>query len=75
MHLFIFFHYILGVNCSAAIYSCDLGATCVSKALQCNGNRDCRDGSDELGCLTSKCYVVIFTLAILSTIFLLALCD
>ena len=44
----------LGVKCPTDKYLCDYGATCISKDLLCNGNRDCRDGSDETDCSTSK---------------------
>ena len=43
------------MKCPAEKYLCDNGATCISKDLLCNGNRDCRDGSDETDCsVTSK---------------------
>lgn len=46
--------WILGVSCPLEKYSCDDGSTCISKDLLCNGNRDCRDGADEMECSMSK---------------------
>lgn len=35
-------------------YLCDAGSKCISKDLVCNGNKDCRDNSDEIDCPTSS---------------------
>ncbi|XP_078681283.1 uncharacterized protein LOC144916141 isoform X2 [Branchiostoma floridae x Branchiostoma belcheri] len=39
-------------TCEVGQYLCDDGVTCIQAWKRCDGNRDCRDGSDED---TSKC--------------------
>ncbi|XP_059812923.1 sortilin-related receptor [Hypanus sabinus] len=39
-------------KCSVSEFSCARGNNCIPNWKQCNGHRDCRDGSDELHCPT-----------------------
>ena len=40
-------------NCSSYQFQCTSG-DCVSSNYKCDGDRDCNDGSDELGCPCSR---------------------
>jgi len=44
--------------CTQAEFLCD-ECKCMSTALRCNGNRDCRDGTDELNCSTVYPFLLI----------------
>ncbi|XP_041485495.1 plasminogen-like isoform X2 [Lytechinus variegatus] len=42
------------VTCTASEFECTSGSvSCVAERLQCNGENDCTDGSDEAGCRKS----------------------
>lgn len=43
-------------TCGLDQFKCDDGS-CILGSRQCNGLRDCTDGSDEVNCKNSKCYV------------------
>ena len=38
------------VSCSDSEVLCKIDGSCISKTAVCDGNEDCSDGADELGC-------------------------
>ncbi|XP_043576459.1 prolow-density lipoprotein receptor-related protein 1-like isoform X2 [Chiloscyllium plagiosum] len=38
------------LQCDRTFFLCDDGSECVSMDYKCDGDRDCPDGSDEIGC-------------------------
>ncbi|RWS26033.1 hypothetical protein B4U80_01969, partial [Leptotrombidium deliense] len=44
---------VLPKNCTG--FMCNDG-TCIDSSLKCDCKQDCKDGSDEIGCDTSKCF-------------------
>ena len=45
------------VSCQSGAFRCNNG-TCISSSDRCDGNRDCTDGSDEIGCSKLLNYLV-----------------
>ena len=45
------------VSCQSGAFRCNNGM-CISSSDRCDGNRDCTDGSDEIGCSKQPNYVV-----------------
>ena len=43
------------VTCSDDMFQCHYPSYCIYKEWQCDGERDCSDGSDELQCPENKC--------------------
>lgn len=48
-------------TCGLDQFKCE-DRTCIPGSKQCNGNRDCADGSDEVNCKNSKCVCVCLVL-------------
>jgi len=39
-----------GGLCSSLMFMCKNGEQCIHREFMCDGDQDCRDGSDELEC-------------------------
>ena len=39
-----------GVNCGSQYFSCSQTKQCIPRAFVCDGENDCTDRSDEIGC-------------------------
>ncbi|KAK2718097.1 hypothetical protein QYM36_006775 [Artemia franciscana] len=44
-----------GPSCSAEQFKCKRSGVCIDKQFVCNGERDCNDGSDEIGTFGNPC--------------------
>ena len=40
----------LNTVCRAEEFQCEAGEQCIPAGFQCDGERDCQDGTDERGC-------------------------
>nr|XP_054773957.1 uncharacterized protein LOC129282046 [Lytechinus pictus] len=56
------------VTCTASEFECTSGSvSCVAERLQCNGENDCTDGSDESGCRKSLIFKFNMLQSLLTT--------
>lgn len=42
-----------GAACRYFEYQCGSGNQCIPRSFQCDGDVDCQDGTDEIGCCMS----------------------
>ncbi len=49
-------HVVSAIDCNVGEFACDNGV-CINSSWRCDGNADCDDHSDEIGCC--ECYSLL----------------